>query len=258
MSRVLGMIRNVQNFPAYLLHKWGIKKQNPFILQAREGISVEVPDRMMHTAKELFFTDDYRLDRIKADVLRLTDRPVVVDVGANVGYFAAFCFTRFPKATVISVEPIPKNLSLLETNRSMNSDKDWKVFEGAVSNSDGEITIKFDDSDSFTTAASAYEMNAGSDEITVHSIRLEKLMEENQLERIHILKLDCEGSEYDILYSLGPDTLKRIAFVSMETHEVDSDRKNNRALTGWFQKIGWKTDVTRSLILATNPMFQKD
>ncbi len=255
MGRVLGMLRNVQNFPAYLLHKWSIRRKEPFILRARGGISVEVPDRMMHTAKELFFTDDYRLDTIKGEVTGFSERPIVVDVGANVGYFAAFCLTRFPKARVICVEPIPANIALLKTNQGLNLNKDWKIFEGAVSGTDGEITMKFDDSDSFTTAASVYDMSTGADEIAVRSLPLEKLMEAYELNVIHILKLDCEGSEYDVLYSLEPATLNRIAFISMETHEVDPEQKNHRALVTWFGNNGWETDVVRSKVLATNPAF---
>jgi len=256
MARVIGMIRNVKNFPAYLLHKWGVRKEEPFLLQARGNVVVEVPDRMMHTAKELFFTDDYRLDMIKEKVIGYSDNPVIVDVGGNVGYFSAFCLTRFPKAKVISVEPIPKNLKLLNTNRQLNPNADWIIKEGAVSGSDGHIIINFDNSDSFTTAASAYDMNAGDDTIHVRSIHLKKLMEEQNLSRIHILKLDCEGSEYDVLYSLSNELLSRIAFITMESHEVDKDRKNNGELLKWFDKHHWSTKVVGSKILAQNSDFK--
>ena len=109
MSRVLGMMKTVRNWPAYLLHKWGLNKQEPFVLISLNGVEVEVPDRMMHTAKEVFFTDDYKFDQIQEKVLGLSSEPVIIDVGANVGYLSAFSFTRFPEAQVISVEPLPKN-----------------------------------------------------------------------------------------------------------------------------------------------------
>lgn len=257
MNRVLGMIRNVRNFPAYLLHKWGLSKQSPFILQSLNGVSVEVPDRMMHTAKEVFFTDDYRYDLIRKDVLRMSNSPIIVDVGANVGYLSAFSFTRFPHAKVISVEPIPNNLKLLQRNRTRNANTDWKVFEGVLSNTDGELEIQYDNSDSFSTSASMYGLDAGSDSVTVPSLKLSSLMRSFELQSVHILKLDCEGAEYDILYCLSDDELNRIAFITMETHRIDAATRNRDTLVSWLNGKGWKTDVIRSKVLASNPNFSQ-
>jgi FkbM family methyltransferase len=256
MNRVLGMIRNVRNFPAYLLHKWGLSKQSPFILQSLNGVSVEVPDRMMHTAKEVFFTDDYRYDLIQKDVLRMSNSPVIVDVGANVGYLSAFSFTRFPKAKVISVEPIPNNLKLLQRNRTRNANTDWKVFEGVLSNTDGQLEIQYDNTDSFSTSASMYGLDAGGDSVTVPSLKLSSLMRSFELHHIHILKLDCEGAEYDVLHCLSEEELNRIAFITMETHQIDAATRNRDTLVSWLNSKGWKTDVIRSKVLAINSKFK--
>lgn len=254
-SRVIGMVKNVRNFPAYLLHKWGVAKQDPFILRAKNGVVVEVPTRMMHTAKEVFFTDDYRFDLIRDRILKHSHSPVIVDVGANVGYLSAFAFTRFPQAKVVAVEPIPSNISLLEKNRKLNCDRDWIIVEGVLSAKDAEVEIQFDTSDSFTTSASMYGLDSGNDLLKVKSRKLTSLMEEMSLESIHILKLDCEGAEYDILYCLNSDELNNIAFITMETHQIDEERRNRDALVSWLNGKGWKTDVVRSKVLGTNPNF---
>lgn len=168
-NRVLGMMENVRNFPSYLLHKWGISKQNPFILESHNSVSVEVPERMMHTAKEVFFTDDYRFDEIKDEVLQMSNSPIIVDVGANVGYLSAFSFTRFPKAKVVSVEPIPKNIELLKRNQQRNSGFDWTMINGVLSDQVGELEIQFDAADSFSTSASMYGLDRGEDSVKVKS-----------------------------------------------------------------------------------------
>lgn len=255
MNRVVGMMKNVQNWPAYLLHKWGVSKQDPFIIRSFNGVSVQVPNRMMHTAKEVFFTDDYRFDEIKDEVLKLSNAPTVIDVGANVGYLSAFTFTRFPNARVVSVEPIPKNLALLKRNQARNNGFDWQVFEGVLADSDGELEIQFDNSDTFSTSASMYGLDDGGDRISVKSKLLQSLMADNKLAEVHILKLDCEGAEYDILYCLQGEQLDKIAYITMETHQIDEDRKNRDALVSWLNGKGWKTDVVRSKVLATNPNF---
>ncbi|MBP9152015.1 MAG: FkbM family methyltransferase [Flavobacteriales bacterium] len=254
-GRVFGMVRNVSNFPAYLLHKWGIVKKEPFILESLNSVSVEVPERMMHTAKEVFFTDDYRFDKIQKQVLSSSESPVIMDVGANVGYLSAFSFTRFPKAKVVSVEPIPKNLELLKRNQLRNNGFDWTVIEGVLSDKDGELEVQFDNSDSFSTSASMYGLDRGSDSVKVMSKTLVSLMTELALPAIHILKLDCEGAEYDILYCLTAEELNRIAFITMETHQIDDERRNRDTLVSWLKEKRWKTEVIRSKVLATNQNF---
>ena len=258
MSRVQGMMKNVQNWPAYLLHKWGIAKQNPFLLESQNGVMVEVPDRMMHTAKEVFFTDDYKFDQIKDKVLGLSSKPVVIDVGANVGYLSAFTFTRFPSAKVLSVEPIPKNLELLRTNQEKNQQFNWQIIEGVLSDKNEPLEIQFDEADSFSTSASMYGLDKSSHSIKVESQTLENLMQTQELRNVHILKLDCEGAEYDILYCLNSELLNRVAFITMETHQVDEGQRNRDALVSWLIDNGWKTDVVRSKVLASNPNFKSD
>ncbi|MFT7153916.1 MAG: FkbM family methyltransferase [Bacteroidia bacterium] len=256
MSRVFGMIKNVRNFPAYLLHKWGITNQHPFILHSHNGVSVEVPDRMMHTAKEVFFTDDYKFDQIQRPVLNLSSEPIVIDVGANVGYLSAFTFTRFQKARVFSVEPIPNNLELLRRNKERNNQFNWNITEGVLSDKNESLEIQFDKADSFSTSASMYGLDKSNHSIMVKSQTLDNLVAENGLKGIHILKLDCEGAEYDILYCLRSELLNSIAFITMETHQIDVNRKNRNSLVSWLNGKGWKTDVIRSKVLASNPNFK--
>jgi len=70
------------------------------------------------------------------------------------------------------------------------------------------------------------------------------------------LKLDCEGAEYDILFCLSSELLDSIAFITMETHQIDANRKNRDSLVSWLNGKGWKTDVIRSKVLASNPNFK--
>ena len=255
MSRVLGMMKNVGNWPAYLLHKWGVSKQHPFIIKAANGVTLEAPDRMLQTAKEVFFAEDYRFDAMQPDILLQTDAPIVIDVGANVGYLSGFVFTRFPKAKVVSVEPMPKNLELLKRNRDRNPSFDWQLYEGVVSDSDTQVEIQFDDSDSFTTSASLVGLDKGPNSIKVNSLSLASLMSQFSIDVIHVLKLDCEGSEYDILYSLDDEQLKVIMFVTMETHEVDKDDKNMEAVIDWLKAKGFVVSIKHSRVLAKNRAF---
>ena len=64
-------------------------------------------------------------------------------------------------------------------------------------------------------------------------------MESNHLERIDLLKMDCEGAEYEILYSTPPSHLERIAAIRMEYHNLDSHERNVEGLKRFFTGSGF-------------------
>src|SRR5690606_36188074 len=48
---------------------------------------------------------------------------------------------------------------------------------------------------------------------------LRRMLDENGIDRVNFLKVDCEGGEYDIFRGLDDDTFARIDRVAMEFHE---------------------------------------
>ena len=87
-------------------------------------------------------------------------------------------------------------------------------FSKAVAGQSGEISLSFDPSDSFTTTATIFGECTNIDKtIQVPCVTLSEIFEEHHLKRCDLLKMDCEGSEYSILYNCPPDYLERIAFI---------------------------------------------
>ncbi|MGA2030237.1 MAG: FkbM family methyltransferase, partial [Verrucomicrobiota bacterium] len=173
--------------------------------------------RLLRTFKESVFEEDY-IRGFPHDVIHGLGDLTVVDVGANAGYFSLWWLSRFPGSTVIAVEPMPNNFALLERNKNLNPGKKFHVVNCAMRSQSGNVTLNFDQSDSFTTAASALKNTGALDEISVKAISLPQLLADFNLSRIDFLKLDCEGSEYDILYHCDQAVLDSIRYISMETH----------------------------------------
>ena len=56
-----------------------------------------------------------------------------------------------------------------------------------------------------------------------------------------ILKIDCEGAEFEILYNLPQEYFKRIEKIRLEYHNHLSDKKNNSEyLMEFLKKNGFK------------------
>ena len=54
---------------------------------------------------------------------------------------------------------------------------------------------------------------------TVRVVTLDDVFEHCAIDRCDLLKLDCEGAEYEILYGAGAETLGRIGNLVLEYHE---------------------------------------
>ena len=55
--------------------------------------------------------------------------------------------------------------------------------------------------------------------MNVPSCTLESIIKNNNIKKIKLLKIDCEGSEYEILYSLPTEVLNNIDIMRGEFHE---------------------------------------
>ena len=64
-------------------------------------------------------------------------------------------------------------------------------------------------------------------------------MDANHLERVDLLKMDCEGAEYEILYSTPSSHLQRISEIRMEYHNLDSGDRHVEGLKRFFAQSGF-------------------
>jgi len=179
--------------------------------------------------------------------LRIADGDVVVDIGANVGLFGAFCHLEADHVTVHAIEPAPASAALLRTNTARQP---WAtvVHELAIDDHDGTLPFTYFDECSLlsglradpTEAAvlgQAYarrqSMRAGLTspalgdafpavwrpvvcEVKVET--LETFLDRNGVATVGLLKIDAEGSELDVLSSTTQATWSRIRQVVVEVH----------------------------------------
>ena len=102
--------------------------------------------------------------------------------------------------------------------------------------------MALDSSDSFTTSASIFaQTDTQRDQIKVTCLTLGQVMDENGINKCDLLKMDCEGAEYDILYNCPPEYLQRIDQIAMEVHRGEKATQNIAALEAFFRQQGFFT-----------------
>ena len=66
-----------------------------------------------------------------------------------------------------------------------------------------------------------------SKKIKVKSIKLSDFIKKEQINKIHLLKIDCEGAEYGIIKSLSKEDYKKVKNIILEYHKGKSDEIEN-------------------------------
>lgn len=130
------------------------------------------------------------------------ERPVIFDVGANLGNVTARYRTMFPQAEIYSFEPFPTLYEGLV--KRFAGDEHVHVLPLAVSNEVGSAEFHltgFHTTNSLLPRAREHRRyypqiaEATNETITVETISLDVFCAERQIERVDVLKFDIQGGE---------------------------------------------------------------
>lgn len=145
--------------------------------------------------------------------------PVVVDVGANVGVFSLWAARRLGAERVVAIEPSPRMASALRANLARNDVEHVTVLEVALGGERGEAALYRRGAEVMDTLFQ--RDNYGSDFESagiVKIVTLEDVFTMLDIDRCDLLKLDCEGAEYEILFGVSDDTLAKVRHIAAEYH----------------------------------------
>lgn len=164
---------------------------------------------------EIFFKETY--------YLAYTPKPIqMIDCGANVGVSLLYIKIRAPHARVICFEPNPNARAVLEKNIEANGwGKDVQVFPYALGKEKGTLDFYVDEKESTSSGGSishySKNRNRGLNSYTVEVDMLSRYIKND----IDFLKIDIEGSEFDVLEELkAADKFRSIATIQLEYHYI--------------------------------------
>ena len=171
--------------------------------------------------RDIFHGDAYRTSLLDGAAFN-----VVVDIGAHIGTFARLWHHKNPKAKIVCVEACAENIPALIKNVGDFA----QVIHAACSYSKEPLAllnaVRPDcESTGGSTVVPARTLHSATgqpgykfwkDDRPLKSITLEEIMARLEVDHIDLLKLDCEGSEYDILENTP--SRERIRFILGEYH----------------------------------------
>ncbi|MCU1345790.1 MAG: methyltransferase [Acidimicrobiia bacterium] len=137
----------------------------------------------------------------------LTPESVCLDIGANIGVLSVFLSRHCPQGAVHSFEPALDNLDNLARNLELNHTTNVSTHRIALYDSVGSAELNFTADHPGGSFISATDTRGGSPE-TVTISTLDAWVQENDLQRLDLIKLDVEGGELRVLRG-GQATLAR-------------------------------------------------
>lgn len=147
----------------------------------------------------------------------------IIDIGAQIGSFSIFASEIFHdyKPRIIAFEPIESNYELLLKNADQNHDLNIFPIKKAIAGTYGFSKIyvnpgNYGGHSIYNDFSNEYEV--------VESTTLSKVITDFELTYIDILKIDCEGSEFEILKSLSNIDFKKIGCILIEIHETTNSK----------------------------------
>jgi FkbM family methyltransferase len=242
--------KKFKNWYLYPLIYLNIIKRGFVTFKTNSGLKMKIrvksTDLMQLTT--IWLTREY-----EAPGFEIKENDTIIDVGGHIGLFMLFCEQFCHKGKIYCFEPASDNYKIFLDNTKLNNFKNVFPFNIAVSKQDGKIPLYLNDD---TSGHSIFLKNSNS--IQVDSITLQKIFDLNNIEKCNLLKLDCEGSEYEIIDSLPESYFSMIDKMIIEYHFAEKYPKLLTNLIKKLERTSFSVDVTKlsgdmGLIFAIKP-----
>lgn len=140
---------------------------------------------------------------------------IIIDGGANIGLATLYLKNKFPDATIIAIEPERSNFDLLV--RNTRPYKNVICLNNAIWNRRCRLQIV--DNGSGNASFTTKEVSEGEPiSSVVDAITITDVMNQFQLHRLDLVKLDIEGSEKQVFESNYEEWLSKTTYVVVEIH----------------------------------------
>ena len=151
--------------------------------------------------KDIFVSDVYGLESLPQPP------KAIVDIGAHAGLFSLAARLYFPGAIIHAYEPNPALWCNLDRQSEIGR---FTVFHEAVGLDQGKAILEFGADTVFTRCVPSL---SGEIRVTAISEVVRRIANSGIVD---LLKLDCEGAEWEILKDV--EAMKRVANLTMEYH----------------------------------------
>ncbi len=204
---------------------------------------------------------DNHVEGYMGNGIDIKDGDVVFDIGANIGLLGVRACQRFPNAKIYAFEPIPDIYRIAKANADKFGNGNYTVIDNGVSDEEGVLIFTYfpnspalstsnpeqwdvDPTEfekavdgnlrnlpgrykllrflpKFLTPFIARQIKKGAVRVECKLTTVSKVLEDYNIPKIDLLKIDCEGAELQVLQGIKADHWPIIGKVVAEVHDVE-------------------------------------
>jgi FkbM family methyltransferase len=238
ITECLVMLRVFSNWPviiySFLVHRPIARVVN------RRGLTI-INDHEKRSDIIGLYLENFRDKLYDPQKNHLNPGDAIIDIGANIGVVSCYYASAYPAARIFSYEPARETFRVLTNNIKTNTLSNVLCHNQAVGGA-RKTVVFYEAPNPGHSTLHPYLGKKGqySNSYDVEQVTLMDVFNNNGIGRCAILKLDCEGAEYDILFNMAPELFQRIERVYLEYHD--------NAVSGQYTYL----DIVR--LLETNGM----
>lgn len=169
--------------------------------------------------------------------------PTIIDIGANIGIATMRFKLKYPDSEVYCYEPYGPHFELLKQN-ILNS-KFSNVFPFQLGIGGNKRHTKFYLHAKNSGAHSIYPEELTYKTVEIDLIDLHEAIDNTRSGYCDLLKLDCEGAEYEIIKSMDRELAAKIRNI---VYEATVDRYDPKELNSHLEQIGYKVEQVNGYI----------
>jgi len=179
---------------------------------------------------------------------------IFLDIGANIGYYSLMA-AKLGAEKVIGIEPNPIVLNRFRENIKFNElDKKIKTFQIGLGGKKDTMDLHLSHED--MGSSSILNNNPNSEKIKIKIIPLLRLLKEENIKKVDVLKIDVEGYEDRVLFPYF-EGLERKFYPRLILMEDSSQKDWERNILEWLLASGYNILArTKGNILITTEKYQ--
>jgi FkbM family methyltransferase len=177
-------------------------------------------------SREACFTGRYEPQETQIAQRLLAPGMVVVDVGANWGYFTlVVAHLVGGSGAVIAIEPHPRLAAMLARNVGNNRLAHVEIVRAAAAAGTGSRPFVGFDEQGGNWGVSRGAREAEAPDFEVQTVALDGLLDERQVSRVDLVKIDIEGGEAEAIRGMAAGLgQRRYRYVLIECHPAELAR----------------------------------
>lgn len=134
-------------------------------------------------------------DPLYADIKKVLNPSLIIDVGANIGFLSVCFGEKFPEAKIIAIEPNPDLISIFHENMHVNSIENYELITKAAGSASNKLNFLCPPGFSVDAKVCVEDdVSFVSEQVT-----LNKILEDSPNAQAVYIKIDVQGYEYEVI-----------------------------------------------------------